>query len=184
MGASQITVLLNRINAGERHAYNDLIELVYHELRRMAVGQMRFELIGHTLQPTALVSEAWMRLADSGTDWQNSRHFFGAAAEAMRRVLVDHARRRDAAKRGGGLQRVTLTNLDVDVPGADVDLLALEDALNELEQHNPRMVRLVELRYFAGLSIEEAAEAMDVSPATVKRDWSFARAWLKERLDD
>src|SRR5690554_4342595 len=128
MGASQITVLLNRINAGERHAYNDLIELVYHELRRMAVGQMRFELIGHTLQPTALVSEAWMRLADSGTDWQNSRHFFGAAAEAMRRVLVDHARRRDAAKRGGGLQRVTLTNLDVDVPGADVDLLARRSA--------------------------------------------------------
>jgi len=183
MSASQVTVLLDRINAGERSAYGQLMELVYHELRRMAANQMRFELAGHTLQPTALVSEAWMRLADSGTDWQNRRHFFGAAAEAMRRVLVDHARRRDAAKRGGGFHRITLTNLNVESPGADVDLLALEDALNELEEKSPRMARLVELRFFGGLSIEEAAEAMDISAATVKRDWSFARAWPKERLD-
>ena len=183
MSTTGVTLLLNRINAGERQAYGELIELVYHELRRMAAGQMRYEMAGHTLQPTALVSEAWMRLADSGTDWQNRRHFFGAAAEAMRRVLVDHARRRDAAKRGGGLHRVTLTNLNIESPDADVDLLALEDALTELEQKSPRMVKLVELRFFGGLSIEEAAETMEVSPATVKRDWSFARAWLKERLD-
>ena len=143
---------------------------------------MRREVAGHTLQATALVNEACLRLMDGGTDWQNRRHFFGAAAEAMRRVLVDHARRRDAEKRGGGLQRVTFTNLDLGIPGADVDILALEDALEKLAAESPRLVRLVELRFFAGLSIEEAAAAMELSPATIKRDWSFARAWLLSEL--
>lgn len=149
----------------------------------MARNHMRREVAGHTLQATALVNEACLRLMDGGTDWQNRRHFFGAAAEAMRRVLVDHARRRNAEKRGGGLQRVTFTNLDLGIPGADVDILALEDALEKLATESPRLVRLVELRFFAGLSIEEAAAAMDLSPATIKRDWSFARAWLLERLE-
>lgn len=149
----------------------------------MAVNRMRMESAGHTLQPTALVNEACLRLMGGGTEWQNRRHFFGAAAEAMRRVLVDHARRRDAAKRGGGLLRVTLTGLDLEDAGADVDVLALEDALQELEAENTRLARLVELRFFAGFSIEEAAAALDISSATVKRDWSFTRAWLLERMD-
>lgn len=183
MSADDLTLLLQRVNQGEPKAYDKLIERVYAELRRMAASQMRRESAGHTLQATALVNEACLRLMDGGTDWQNRRHFFGAAAEAMRRVLVDHARRRDAAKRGGGLKRITLTNLDADIPGADVDVLALEDALTQLEAKSTRLARLVELRFFAGLSIEEAAMALDISPATVKRDWAFARAWLLERLD-
>lgn len=183
MSSNEVTLLLQRVNQGEQRAYNELINLVYEELRRMAAGRMRLEAGGHTLQPTALVNEACLRLMDGGTEWQNRRHFFGAAAEAMRRVLVDHARRRDAAKRGGGLHRVTLTNLDLEGPGADVDLLALEEALGVLEQESPRLAKLVELRFFVGLSIEEAAAALDISPATAKRDWSFARAWLLERLE-
>ncbi|HEX7029372.1 MAG TPA: sigma-70 family RNA polymerase sigma factor [Gammaproteobacteria bacterium] len=183
MNDNDVTQLLERVNQGEARAYDDLIARVYEELRRMAANRMRMEAAGHTLQPTALVNEACLRLMDSGTDWQNRRHFFGAAAEAMRRVLVDHARRRDAAKRGGGLHRVTLTNLELEGAGADVDLLALEEALKQLEAESVRLARLVELRFFAGLSIEEAAAALEVSPATVKRDWSFARAWLLERLD-
>ena len=183
MNETDVTLLLQRVNAGEQRAYSELFNLVYGELRRMAIGRMRMEGRGHTLQPTALVNEACMRLMEGETDWQNRRHFFGAAAEAMRRVLVDHARRRNAAKRGGGLHRVTLTNLDIEGPGSDVDLLALEDALQVLERESPRLARLVELRFFAGLSIEEAAAALEVSPATVKRDWSFARAWLLERLE-
>lgn len=183
MDETDVTLLLQRVNRGEQQAYSDLFNRVYAELRRMAIGRMRMEGRAHTLQPTALVNEACMRLMDGDTDWQNRRHFFGAAAEAMRRVLVDHARRRNAAKRGGGLHRVTLTNLDIESPECDVDLLALEDALQVLERESPRLARLVELRFFAGLSIEEAATVIGVSPATVKRDWSFARAWLLERLD-
>lgn len=182
MGSKDVTLLLDRVNQGERHAYEQLLSLVYDELRRMAKGRMRMESAGHTLQPTALVNEACLRLIDSGTEWQNRRHFFGAAAEAMRRVLVDHARKRDAAERGGGLHRVTLTNLDIEAPDANVDLLALEEALQALEKESARLARLVELRFFVGLSIEEAADALELSPATVKRDWSFARAWLMERL--
>lgn len=183
MNTTDVTQLLQRVNNGEQRAYGELIQAVYEELRRMARNHMRREVAGHTLQATALVNEACLRLMDGGTDWQNRRHFFGAAAEAMRRVLVDHARRRNAEKRGGGLQRVTFTNLDLGIPGADVDILALEDALEKLATESPRLVRLVELRFFAGLSIEEAAAAMDLSPATIKRDWSFARAWLLERLE-
>lgn len=184
MSNKDVTLLLGRVNQGEQKAYGELISLVYDELRRMAAGRMRMEAAGHTLQPTALVNEACVRLMDNGTDWENRRHFFGAAAEAMRRVLVDHARRRNAAKRGGNLHRVTLTNLDIESPDADVDLLALEDALSLLEKDSPRLARLVELRFFVGLSIEEAASALEVSPATAKRDWAFARAWLLERLDN
>lgn len=183
MSAKDVTLLLERVNQGEKNAYGELIALVYGELRRMAAGNMRREGAGHTLQPTALVNEACLRLMDSGTDWENRRHFFGAAAEAMRRVLVDHARRRNAAKRGGGLHRVTLTNLDIESPDSDVDLLALEEALTVLERESPRLARLIELRFFIGLTIEDAAATLDVSPATAKRDWSFARAWLLERLE-
>ena len=183
MNENDVTLLLEQVNQGEARAYDKLFRRVYEELRRMAANRMRMEAAGHTLQPTALVHEACLRLMDSGTDWQNRRHFFGAAAEAMRRVLVDHARRRDAAKRGGGLRRITLTNLDLEGLGADVDLLALEDALRDLEAESARLARLVELRFFVGLSIEEAAATIGMSPATVKRDWAFARAWLLERLD-
>lgn len=185
MPGGQITQLLAAAGSGDRRATERLYGFVYAELHRLARSNLRRERAGHTLQPTALVNEAYLRLAPGADPWQNRRHFFHAAARAMRQILVDHARRRDAAKRGGGAERVTLSDgLDVAAPEQEVDVLRLDAALDELAAEEPRLAELVTLRFFGGLSIEDAAAALDVSPATAKRDWAFARAWLRTRLDD
>jgi RNA polymerase sigma-70 factor (ECF subfamily) len=179
-----LTQLLDLAAGGDEAARSALLAEAYEELRMLARSSMRRESPGHTLQPTALVNEAYLRLFGNDARWQNRRHFFGAAAQAMRRVLVDQARRRGAEKRGGDLERVSLTQVDIASEDAQVDVLALDALLAELEQVNPRLVRTIELRYFGGLDIEATAEVLGVAPATVKRDWAYARAWLLERLSD
>jgi RNA polymerase sigma factor (TIGR02999 family) len=159
---------------------------VYAELRRQAGRAMRRESPENTLQATALVHEAYLRLVDQRrVVWRNRAHFFGLAAQLMRRILVDHARERHAAKRGGGLRQLTISEANAPAPSPPdegVDVLALHEALERLAALDPDQARLVELRYFGGLSIEETAEALDVSPATVKREWAIARAWLRREL--
>jgi RNA polymerase sigma-70 factor, ECF subfamily len=179
-----VTVLLQQIRAGDSDAANRLIPLVLNELRALARLQLRSEQPGHTLQPTALVNEAYLRLVtDQARDWQNRAHFIGVSVSVMRRILIDYARRKRALKRDGGEQVVINT---VDFAGfsyqqAD-ELIALDLALDQLEEMNPRQRRIVELRYFGELSIEETAEVLNVSPITVKRDWVAARAWLKAQV--
>lgn len=177
----EISRLLAAWHAGERGAAERLFQVVYGELRRLAAYHMRGERAGHTLQTTALVHEVYLRLAGQDVDWKNRGHFFAVAARAMRRILVDHARRRRAAKRGGG---VAPSPLDSVVPAIDpaVDLLDLDAALETLETLDPREARVVELRFFAGLSVPEVALALGVSDATVERDWVTARAWLRREL--
>lgn len=184
MNDAPLTRILEEVAAGSSQAQGELIEAVYHELRRLAQSQMRRERQGHTLQPTALVNEACMRLLDSNSNWENRRHFFGAAAESMRRILIDHSRRRGAEKRGANAAHVTLDGLEIEGDRMDIDLIALDDALDALEQHDERLARVVELRYFTGLSIEETADVLDISPATVKRDWAYGRAWLFDHMKD
>ena len=180
--AGDVTQLLQAWRAGDSGARDRLAAVVYPELRLLADRQFRGERAGHTLQPTALVSEAWLRLSGlERMDWQDRVHFVRMAARVMREILVDHARRRDAAKRDGG-QRVTLTGLDLPAEEASLDVMALDKALSRLEALDPDKARVVELRYFGGLSIEETAEAMGSSPATVKRHWQAARAWLYDAL--
>jgi RNA polymerase sigma factor (TIGR02999 family) len=176
-----ITRLLSTAARDPRSAAR-LYDAVYNELQALARSSMRRESSGHTLQPTALVNEAYLRLLPGGDGWQNRGHFFGAAAQAMRRILVDHARRRNAAKRGDGAVRVTFTDLDVGTEEPGIDVEALDEALTQLKQEDERLEQVVTMRYFAGLSIEQTAAALGTSPATVKRDWNFARAWLFERL--
>ena len=178
---NEVTRLLDAAGGGDRHALSRLYEQVYGELRIMAAAGMRGERSGHTLQPTALVNEAYLRLVPGGR-FENRRHFFGAAAQAMRRILVDHARQKSAEKRGAGLARITLSDLDVAAPEENLDVLAVHEALERLAESDPRLGELVNLRFFAGLSIEDTARALDISPATVKRDWAFARAWLIEEV--
>jgi len=162
----------------------DLAPLVYDELRRIAARYMRRERPGQTIQATALVHEAYLRLAHAGTPWHDKRHFVGIAARAMRQILVERARARGAQKRWAALDRVTLTDA-LALPAADAAMLpALDEALNRLEAIDPAQARLVELRYFAGLSSEEDADALAISPATVKRRWALARAWLFRELSD
>lgn len=181
-GASpkDVTVLLNAAGKGDPAAASKLLPLVYEELRQMAQRRMAKEPVGHTLQPTALVHEAYIRLvADAEATWESRRHFFGAAAIAMRRILVERARRYAGPKRGGGRKRVELDESPAaaDVPDT-VDWIALDEALSALEQHDRDMAQVVMLRYFAGLSVEQTAEVMGVSARTVKREWACARAWL------
>ena len=183
MTQQDVTRLLAAARDGERKALDQLYAVVYGELRGMAEARLRRERSGHTLQPTALVNEVYLRLDPAKDSWANRRHFFGAASQAMRRILVDHARRRLADKRGAGLKRVTLADLDVEAPQAsDVDVVALDDALKDLQHDEPRLAEVVTLRVFAGMSIEQTADALELSPATVKRDWTFARAWLADRM--
>jgi RNA polymerase sigma factor (TIGR02999 family) len=159
-----------------------LVPIVYEELRRLAHRYMRGERAGHMLQTTALVNEAYMRLVDiERIEWRNRGHFFAMAATMMRRVLVDHARERARDKRGGGLVFTTLADHAVTSSPA-IDVLALDEALDRLADMDPQQARIIELRYFTGLTIEETAEALGISPATVKRDWTWARAWLFQRL--
>jgi len=180
--SGDVTRLLAAAGGGDRAAFDRLYGAVYAELRQMAASRMRRERRALTLQPTALVNEAWLRLAAGPAAFENRGHFFVAAGESMRRILVDHARRRRADRRGGGAEHLTLSGVDVPAQSAEVDVLAVEDALSRLETQRPRLAQLVTLRFFAGLSIEDAAEALGISPATAKRDWSFARAWLHEEL--
>ncbi|MBK6485360.1 MAG: sigma-70 family RNA polymerase sigma factor [Gemmatimonadetes bacterium] len=171
------------LQQGKDGAADELVPMVYGELHNLAVHYMRLERGDHTLQPTALVHEAYMRLVDQrNASWQNRSHFFGIAAQAMRRILVDHARRKRAGKREGG-DRVTLDASVAEAPERSVDLIALDDALTRLAELDPRQARVVELRFFGGLDIEQTAESLGISPATVKRDWTFARAFLQREMD-
>lgn len=182
--SGDVTSLLSAWRQGDGSARDRLVRIVYPELRALADRQMRGERGNHTLQPTALVNEAYLRLSGMDRiDWQDRAHFVRMAARIMREILVDHARRRDAAKRDGG-HRVTLTGLDLPAEEGNVDVMGLDAALTRLEQLDPDKARVVELRYFGGLTIEETAEAMGSSPATVKRHWQAARAWLFNALDD
>src|SRR5204862_3669702 len=161
---------------------DELTPLVYHELRRLAAAYLRRERPGQTLQATALVHEAYLRLAGAGSPWQDKRHFVGIAARSMRQILVERARARGAQKRWAGLDRVSLTDALALVGQQDAMLPALDEALDRLEQVDAEQARIVELRFFAGLSIEETADALGMSPATLKRRWSLARAWLQREL--
>lgn len=178
-----MTVLLGRLQQGDRTMLTALIEAVYPELRRMARGLLRHERPGHVLQPTALVNEAYLRLVGHDHhNWQNRSHFFGAAAQLMRRILVDHARASQADKRGGDRVVVSMDGVRLASEAPSVDLIALDEALTDLEQVSPRQARIVELRYFGGLTVPETAEALGMNARTVDRDWSAARVWLRRRL--
>lgn len=180
----EVTRLLIAWNAGDREAVERLMPLVYAELRRIAERQFRRERAGHTLQPTAVVHEAYFRLVDqTRVTWKNRGHFFAIAAQAMRRILIDHARAREADKRGGREERVTLDlGIASPEPADDVNLLALDEALVRLKALDEPQARIVELRFFGGLSIDETAEAMETSPSSVKREFRSARAWLFREL--
>jgi RNA polymerase sigma factor (TIGR02999 family) len=177
---SEVTVLLEAIGRNEDQASAELLPLVYDELRRLAAQKMTREAAGHTLQPTALVHEAWLRLGGSEAPaFQNRAHFFGAAAEAMRRILIEHARRRLAAKRGAGVEAVDLDGLEISSPVADDNqLLAVNEALERFAVVDPHKAELVKLRYFVGLNFEEAAAALGIAVPTAKQWWAYARAWL------
>lgn len=180
-----VTQLLLAWGDGDREALEGLIPVVYGELRHIARRYLRHERPEHTLQPTALVHEAYLKLIDQQrARWQNRAHFFGVAAQLMRRILVDHARTHVAAKRGGGVPAVTLVDAAGASPAHGIDVIALDEALTRLTSLYPEQGRLVELRFFGGLTIEETAEAMGLSPATVKRQWAVARAWLLSNLSN
>lgn len=181
--ASSVTRILAELGAGDPSALDRLLPLVYDELRVIAASQLRREAQGHTLEPTALVHEAFLRLVDQRDGFRNRSHFYGVAAQAMRRILVDYARRRRALKRDGGV-RITLGEGLGSSTGAAEEVIAVDEALARLEVLDPRLARVVELRFFAGLSVEETGAILEVSPATVKRDWAAARAWLQRELGD
>jgi len=173
--------MLQRLEQGDPQAADELLPLVYDELRKLASAKMARERDGQTLQPTALVHEAWLRLGgDEQPTWQNRAHFFESAAEAMRRILIERARRRRTQRHGGGLERVDVNDsaLGIAAPAADDELLAVHESLERLAAHDARKAELVKLRYFAGLTIEQAAEVLGVAVPTAKRDWTYARAWL------
>ena len=182
--SSSVTQLLGRWRNGDREALDSLIPLVYEELRRIAQHYLRNERPGHTLQSTALVHEAYVRMIQQDLpDWQNRAHFFAVAAQLMRQILVDHARAYRADKRGGGVCNVALDEAEEDALQVDVDILALDDALKTLSAMDPQQGEVVELRFFGGLSIEDTAEVLGISSSTVKRDCITARAWLHRELD-
>jgi RNA polymerase sigma factor (TIGR02999 family) len=176
---SDLTRILTDLEQGNARASEELLPLVYNELRRMAAHKMATEPAGHTLQPTALVHEAWLKLvAAPAQSWQNRAHFFGAAAEAMRRILIARARRKQAQRRGAGAAHLDVDELEIASPAPDTQLLALNEALDRFAAIEPQQAELVKLRYFVGLKIEEAAEVLGISEATAKRWWAYARAWL------
>ena len=184
---TDVTELLTAWRGGDASAASQLLPIIYDELHRCAARAMRRESVGHTLQPTALVNEVYLRLVNqTRAGWQNRAQFFGVAAQLMRRILVDYARARAAEKRGGGLQAVTLDDvhdaIDASSTPDAMQILELNDALIKLEALDPDQARVVELRYFTGLNIEETAEALGVSASTVKREWNVARAWLRREL--
>jgi RNA polymerase sigma factor (TIGR02999 family) len=182
--AESVTQLLLKWGEGDAASLDKLMPLVYDELRRLASNYLRRERQNHTLQPTALVNEAYLKLVDQkNAHWQNRAQFYGVAAQLMRRILVDHARQHHAAKRGGSKQqRLSITSARAIAQTPEVDVLAVNEALEELKQFDPQQERIVELRFFGGLSIDETAEVMGLGHATVERDWKMARAWLRQKL--
>jgi RNA polymerase sigma factor (TIGR02999 family) len=182
---SEVTHILSQIESGDPAAAEQLLPLVYQELRKLAAAKLAQEKPGQTLQATALVHDAYLRLVDNdqAQHWNSRGHFFGAAAEAMRRILVDTARRKQADKRGGQAERV---GLDDDHPAASrsIDLIALDEALSDLAVHDSRKAELVKLRYFAGLTIRQAADALQISESTADADWAYARSWLRVRMGE
>jgi RNA polymerase sigma factor (TIGR02999 family) len=182
-----VTELLQRIDQGDPLAAEALLPVVYDELRQLAARQLSQERAGHTLNPTALVHEAYLRLVpqvDAAQPWNSRGHFFGAAAEAMRRVLVDHARHKRAEKRGGDRRRVSLDDHEIAAPERRRDLLALDAALSQFEQDQPQIAALVKLRYFAGLTMPQAAEALGIPLRTAERNWTYAKTWLLQAVTE
>ena len=181
---SEISVILQRIDAGDPQAANELLPLVYEELRQLAAQKMARENPGQTLQATALVHEAWLRLGgDDQPEWQNRAHFFAAAAEAMRRILIDNARRKLYLRHGGGAERANLAGPDPAASMDDEQVVALNEALDRLTAHDEAKAQIVKLRFFAGLTNEQTAQVLGVSEPTVKRHWAYARAWLFRELN-
>lgn len=183
---TDVTQILNAIEQGDPSAADQLLPLVYDELRKLAAQKMAQENPGQTLQATGLVHEAYLRLVDveKAQHWNSRGHFFAAAAEAMRRILVDAAKRKKSAKRGGKLERVGLEDCQIEAPGRNIDLVALDEALNELAVQESRKAELVKLRYFAGLTIAQAAEVLGISESTADADWAYAKSWLRVRIAD
>ena len=181
---NEVTRILSEVEQGDGHAAEQLLPVVYDELRKLAAHRLAQEKSGQTLQATALVHEAYLRLVDGQqrSNWNGRGHFFAAAAEAMRRILVENARRKQGLKAGGGRRRVELDGLEPAAPARGLDLVALDEALQKLERQEPRKAAVVKLRFFAGLTNDEAAEALGVSSATAENDWAYARAWLKLQL--
>lgn len=180
---SEVTRILDRVNDGDARAAEELLPLVYEELRKLAAHKMAHEAPGQTLQPTALVHEVWLRLAGAGAErWDSRGHFFAAAAEAMRRILVEKARRKARLKRGGHWERIPLEQVRVATDSDPVTLLSLDDALEKLSAEHPEPAAVARLRFFVGLSLPEAAKALHFSESTAKRHWTFARAWLFQQL--
>jgi RNA polymerase sigma factor (TIGR02999 family) len=181
---SDVTQILERVERGDAEAAEELLPLVYEELRRLATHKLALEAPGNTLQPTALVHEAWLRLVGApAQDWHSRGHFFMAAAHAMRRILIERARQKSRLKRGGDQQRVPLEELELAGNADSETLLLVEDALQRLAKEDPVKARLVELRFFTGLSLEEAARVLDISAPTAKRYWAYARAWLFHEIE-
>ena len=181
----EVTRLLKEITDGDGKAPEELLPIVYDELKKLASSYMRNEREGHTLQTTALVHEAYIRLVDwKNVSWQNRAHFFAVAAQLMRKILVDYARSHRAEKRGSGVQKIALDEAITFAAENDLDLLALDEALSMLEKIDQRQSRIIEMRFFGGLTIEETAEVMDLSPATITNEWTMARTWLYSRLKD
>ncbi len=180
---NRVTLILNAIEEGDPEAINTLLPAVYEELRQMADRKLLSEGPGHTLQATALVHEAYLRLAGSERcGWPSRTYFFGAAAEAMRRILIDHARRKKSKKRGGNRDRINFTDADLMAKDSPDDFITLAEAIKQFEEIEPTKAELVKMRFFAGLSFEQAAELLNISPATARRYWNYARAWLYGKL--
>jgi RNA polymerase sigma factor (TIGR02999 family) len=179
-----VTLLLTRAEDGDPNAARELMPLVYEELRKLAAARMANEAAGHTLQPTALVHEAWLRLTGNEADMQfaNRAHFFAAAADAMRRILIDRARRKSAGKRGGGWERINLENVEVAIDADDDTLLLVNESLDKLAREEPGAAEIVKLRFFAGLTLEESGQVLGFTERTAKRHWAFARAWLFDAM--
>ncbi|HEY0460827.1 MAG TPA: sigma-70 family RNA polymerase sigma factor [Pyrinomonadaceae bacterium] len=181
--SQEITVFLKAWSGGNREAADRLMQLVYKELRKLAAKYLQKQHSDHTLQPTALVHEAYMKLIDaSQVDWQDRAHFFAVAAQTMRHILVDHARAATADKRGGGVQKIALDEAVSFSEKQDIDLIALDEALQQLAEQDATQSRIIELRFFGGLTVEETAAVLKISPATVKREWAMARAWLYRQI--
>ncbi|MBC8097334.1 MAG: sigma-70 family RNA polymerase sigma factor [Akkermansiaceae bacterium] len=180
---SDITQVLQAIGRGEGKAADELLPLVYEELRRLAAARMAHEAAGQTLQPTALVHEAWLRLVSDGAkSWQNRAHFFGAAAEAMRRILIENARRKSRLKRGGGLSRVDIESLDLAEATPDDKILLINEALEKYQEEDPERARVVVMKFFGGLTNQEVAESLGVTERTVERQWAYAKAWIFQSI--